>query len=170
MKTRIPETIKEEELLKIVNDKELKDKPKKRLAYLLGFYNCLRISEIIKLKPEDFTPNDKLLHIKEAKGNKDRNIPIAPEVAKLIKHLPYGKGIRGLQKAFAKDSLRILGKRHHMHTLRHSGATYYLNEKHWDIRQLQVFLGHSNIAMTQRYTHVNPEALTKIMYQDYEGE
>lgn len=168
MKTRIPDTIKEVDLLKVVNDKELKDKPKRRLAYLLGFYNCLRVSEIIKLTPEDYTPNDKLLHIRQAKGSKDRNIPISPEVAKLIKHLPYGKGIRGLQKAFAKDSLRILGKAHHMHTLRHSGATYYLNEKKWDIRQLQVFLGHTNITMTQRYAHVNPEHLTKIMWE--EGE
>ena len=35
-----------------VNSHKVKDKPKKRLDYLLGFYNCLRISEVVNLKKE----------------------------------------------------------------------------------------------------------------------
>lgn len=46
MGRKIPEVIKEAELLEII--KETKKK-QKRLAYLLGFYQCLRISEIVGL-------------------------------------------------------------------------------------------------------------------------
>ena len=160
----IPKTITEEELLKILNDSKVRKNNRNRLAYALGFYNCLRISEVINLLPENYNTNTRLLEIKQAKGSKDRNIPIAPEVLKLIKYLPLGCGARAIQYCFKKDAQRILDKNIHFHTLRHSGATYYLNKKKWDIRQVQIFLGHSDIKITQIYTHVNPTDLTKIMY------
>ena len=168
MKRKIPITITEEELLKIIVDAKVRKKPKTRLAYLLGFYNCLRISKVLKLTKENYTNNDKLLHILQAKGNKDRNIPIAPEVLKGLKHLPIELSTRGLQHAIERDSLRILQKQIHFHTLRHSGASHYLNKKKWDIRQLQVFLGHSDIKTTQIYAHVNPADLTNIMWGETE--
>jgi len=168
MARKIPDTITEEEFLKLVNDPEVKAKPKKRLAYVLGFYNCLRISEIVNLQPHNYNPKTRLLEIKEAKGKKDRHIPLAPEVKNLLKYLPIGVKERALQIALKKDALKILNKNIHPHTLRHSGATYYLNNKGWDIRQLQVFLGHSDIKITQIYAHVNPIQLTKLMYnEDY---
>jgi len=172
MALKIPDTITEEEFLKLVNDPEVKKKNKNRIAYLLSFYQCLRISEVVKLTPEDYDPNTKLLHIRQAKGKKDRRIPVAPETIRTIKFLPVGSrkakdlGVRALQYALKKDGVRILGKDLHPHTLRHSGATHYLNTKRWDIRQLQVFLGHTDIKITQIYTHVNPEALTKIMWDE----
>lgn len=172
MALKIPETITEEELIKLVNDPKVKEKTKNRLAYLMSFYQCLRISEVVKLNKEDYDPKTKLLHIKQSKGNKDRNIPIAPILVKAVKFFPLGstkakdKGIRALQYALKKDGIRILGKDIHPHTLRHSGATYYLNSKKWDIRQLQIFLGHTDIKITQIYTHVNPEDLTKLMWDE----
>lgn len=170
MPLKIPEVIKHEEFLKIVSDSEVKKRVKDKVAYILLFYQCLRISELMKLKKENYNPNTKLLHIKQAKGKKDRIIPISPNCVKAIKYLPLGsdakdKGIRALQYALKKDGERILNKDLHPHILRHSGATYYLNVKKWDIRQLQRFLGHSDIKITQIYTHVNPEDLTKLMWE-----
>jgi integrase len=170
MPLKIPEVITHEEFLKIVNDPEVKKRSKNRVAYILAFYQCLRISEVVKLQKKDYEPNTKLLHIKQAKGKKDRIIPIAPACVKAIKYLPLGsdakdKGIRAIQYALKKDGIRILKKDLHPHTLRHSGATYYLNVKKWDIRQLQRFLGHSDIKITQVYAHVNPEDLTKLMWE-----
>jgi len=142
------------------------------MVYLLAFYQCLRISEVLKLTREDYDPNTKLLHIKQGKGNKDRNIPIAPQLVRVVKFLPLGSskakdnGIRAIQYAIKKDGARVLGKDIHPHTLRHSGATHYLNAKRWDIRQLQRFLGHTDIKITQIYTHVNPEDLTKLMWDN----
>jgi integrase len=168
MALKIPDTISYEDFIKLANEtKNIKNK----VCYTLAFYQCLRIAEVVKLKKEDYDPNTKLLHIKQSKGAKDRNIPISPNAVKTIKYLPIGsakakdKGIRAFQYALKKDALRILNKNIHPHTLRHSGATYYLNVKKWDIRQVQVFLGHTDIKITQLYTHVNPEALTKLMWE-----
>lgn len=171
MALKIPEVITEEELIKIVNDPKVKKRSKDRMIYLLSFYQCLRISEVVKLNPEDYDPNTRLLHIKQAKGKKDRNIPISPNVLRIVKFLPLGsptakdKGIRAIQYALKKDGIRILKKDLHPHTLRHAGATWYLNKKKWDIRQLQRFLGHTDIKITQIYTHVNPEDLTALMWE-----
>lgn len=172
MALKIPEVIKHDEFLKIVNDEKVKKKTKNCVAYLLGFYQCLRISEVVKLEKSDYDASTKLLKIRQAKGSKDRIIPIAPECVKVIKYLPVSSkhskdnGIRALQYAFKKDVKRILGKNLHFHTLRHGGASYYLNVKKWDIRQVQRFLGHSDIKITQIYTHVDPSDLTKLMWDN----
>ena len=95
----LPEIITEEEFLKIL--KETKNNQDK-LAYSLGFYECMRISEIVNLKPENIDYNLKIIKIKQGKGSKDRNIPIAPEVLKGLKHLPIRKGVRALQKSLKR--------------------------------------------------------------------
>lgn len=161
MRRKIPETITEQEFIDIFKATKHKHH---QLAFALGFYNCLRISEIVKLKPENIDYGRKLLIIKEAKGKKDRNIPIAKEVYSQLKYLPIKCKIRALELMFKKMGLKILNKNLYFHQLRHSGATYYYNIKKWDIRNLQVFLGHSKLDTTQIYTHVNPEDLTKLIW------
>jgi len=171
MAFKIPDTITEQELFKLVDHPIVKKKAKRRMAYIVMFYQALRVSELAKLNKEDYDENTKLLHIKQAKGSKDRKIPISPNVVKIIKHLPLtaqntkDKGIRALQYSLKKDGKLVLQKDLHPHTLRHSGATYYLNKKKWDIRQLQRFLGHNDIKTTQIYLHVNPEDLTALMWE-----
>ena len=159
---KIPETIIEEELLKIL--KTVKDN-KRKLAFMLGFYQAMRVSEIIKLQPENIDYDRRLIMIKQAKGSKDRNIPIAPEVLKGLKHLPIDVGVRALEISFKQYAKKILNKDLHFHSLRHSGATHYLNVKHWNLRQVQVFLGHARISTTEIYTHVNPEDLVGVMWK-----
>lgn len=161
---KIPETIKEEELLQILRKTKYKHH---KLAFALGFYQCLRVSEVVNLEQEHIDRGRKLLFIKNAKRGKDRHIPISPNIIGGLKHIPVGCGVRALQKAFKQKSMEVLGKNLHFHTLRHSGATYYLNIKKWNIRQIQVFLGHSSIQMTEIYTHVNPVDLVDKMWDKY---
>ena len=164
----IPDTITEQEFLKMV--KAVK-KPKRRLAFMLGFYNCLRVSEVVNLKPENVDKGRKLLMVKQGKGGKDRHIPIAPEVINGLKHLPVGVAARALQVSIKKYAAAELDKDIHFHTLRHSGATHYHNVKGWDIRYIQVFLGHAKLDTTQIYVHVNPQNLmTKMWGLDAEGK
>ena len=159
---RIPVTISEDEFQLLI--KNTKNKQHK-LAFMLGFYQCMRVSEVVKLLPINIDIGRRLISIKEAKGQKDRNIPISPEIQAGLKYLPVGIGIRALQIAFKNKAKKVLEKDLHFHTLRHSGATHYLNNKKWSIRHIQVFLGHSRIDTTLIYTHINPEDLVNKMWE-----
>lgn len=163
---KIPETIQEEELIKILQATTNK---KDKTAYMISFYQALRVSEIVKLLPENIKKEQHLIEIKQAKGEKDRNIPIIrpiklneAEVMRALNNLPIGKGVRALELSFKKKAKEVLNKDLHYHTLRHSGASWLLNKKKWDIRQVQQFLGHSKIQTTEIYTHVSPADLISL--------
>jgi len=125
--------------------------------------------QIRPLQPEDVS--DGFIRLKGAKGEKDRNIPIAPEVSRILKHLPVikldakGNTCRTFEMSFRKKAKEVLDKDMKFHGLRHSGSTMYLNERGWNIRVLQQFLGHSSLNTTQIYTHVNPQDIFKEMME-----
>ena len=166
---KLPDTITEEELFDIM--RATKDK-KYRLAFALGFYQCMRVSEIAKLRPQHIDKNLKLIYIKQAKGHKDRNIPIAPRVMPALRYLPVGNdtakdfGIRAIQYQFSNCSEKALGKRLNFHILRHSGITYYLTKRKWNTMQVQRMAGHSKSAITEIYTHIRPEDLVDKMWEE----
>ncbi|MBD3253142.1 tyrosine-type recombinase/integrase [Candidatus Pacearchaeota archaeon] len=160
---KIPEAITEDEFLKII--RAVKKKHHK-IAFILGFYGCMRISEIVNLKPENIDRGQRLIRIKQAKGHKDRNIPLPPQATRGLSHIPLKCGIRALEIAFKSYSKKVLGKDSYFHILRHSGATHYLNKKKWSIRQVQQLLGHSKIQTTEIYTHVTPQILIEKMWED----
>lgn len=149
---KLPNTITEDEVLKML--KATKNK-KHRVAIILGFYQGMRISEVVKIKPEDFKTEQGLVHIIQSKGMKDRIIPILRETKYCKRHLPLGIRARAIQRAINRISEKAIGKRIKFHTLRHSCATWLL-ERGKDTRFIQQFLGHSRIQTTQIYTHVNP--------------
>jgi len=154
---KLPKVISIEEfneLLKYTKKKHHK------LAFKLGFLCCLRVSEVVKLKKEDIDMNRGFLFIRQAKGNKDRYVPIPDPIKRSIKQLPIKCGIRALQIAINNKSEKAINKRIHFHTLRHSGATWYLS-RGMDIRQVQMFLGHAKLETTAIYLHTNPIQLKK---------
>lgn len=143
------------------------------LIYACGF----RVSELTNLKIQDLNLPEKIGHIRQAKGNKDRifNIPdflfdqIEHQVEKQTKlnqtYLFSGRtgkvSIRNIQKIVSSASKRANLKDIHTHTLRHSFATHLL-ESGTDIRKIQELLGHANLSTTQIYTHISNEELKKI--------
>ena len=166
----IPETITEEEFVKLIRKVRQQNH---RVAFILGFYQGMRVSEVVNLKPENIRFTEHLIQIKQAKGKKDRHIPIvkpklmgSQTVIRALKHLPVGCGVRALEIAFKRYSNKVLGKDLHFHILRHSGATWLLNKKKWDSRQVQRFLGHSKIETTMIYTHVNPQDLVELEWKE----
>lgn len=163
MALKLPDTITEDELMQVL---KVTKQPHHRTAFVLGFYQCMRISEVVNLKQENIQRNLKLLYLKQAKGHKDRNIPIAPESMKYLKHIPIKCGIRALQIAWNNATEKALGKRLKFHLLRHSGITFYLTKRKWNSLQVQRMAGHSKIATTQIYTHINPTDLVEQMWEN----
>lgn len=162
MTFKIPEAISEEEFIKVLRATR---KPHHRLAFILGFYGCMRIGEILKLQPENVDRGQRLIRIKQAKGKKDRNIPLPKEAVRGLSHLPMPVGERALELAIKRIAKKAIKKDIHFHTLRHSGATHYLNRKKWSTRQVQQLLGHSKITTTEIYTHVTPADLIDKMWE-----
>lgn len=167
MPRKLPETLTEEEVVEII---KATNKEHHRLAFTFGFYQGMRIGEIINLQPENINWNQRLILIKQGKGNKDRNIPILKESYNIIRKkrrlIPLKCGIRALEIAF-KNSLKRVGieRNLHFHHLRHSCATWLLNVKKWDTRYVQQFLGHADLGTTQIYTHVSPQNLVDLAWK-----
>lgn len=154
-------------VLTLIEFNQLLKKVKKRnhrIAFKLGFYCGLRISEVIKLKPTDVDYGRQMLFLSQAKGSKDAYVPFPPKLGwELKRYLPVNITSRGLQKAIKKYAIKAkIEKDITFHTLRHSCATYWL-EQGKDIRVIQNLLRHSKIETTTIYTHVSPELVKKEM-------
>jgi len=171
----LPTILSKEEIKKLLN--ELKTEKSKLMASLM--YACgFRVSELVNLKIVDLNFPEKIGHIRQAKGNKDRifNIPFflldelkdqaekqKNEKQEYMFSARNGKlSTRNLQKIISSAAKRAgLGESVHCHTLRHSFATHLL-EDGVDIRKIQELLGHADLSTTQIYTHVSTEELKKI--------
>lgn len=151
--------------------------PKHRLMIALAYACGLRVSEVIALKVQDIDTTSLTIHIKNAKGRKDRMtvLPklLAGELARLSSFKNpddyFFESNRGgkltttsLQKVFRKSlKMASVKKNATFHSLRHSFATHLL-ENGTDIRYVQELLGHRNIRTTQQYTQVTNPKLKNI--------
>jgi site-specific recombinase XerD len=154
------------------------DNPKHKLLLLIGYGAGLRVSEIVNLKWSDILFAEHKIHIKYAKGKKDRLVMLPYSIISALEN--YKRTFKGTYYVFegqfagepysARSAQEILKsaiikagleKKATMHTLRHSFATHLL-EGGTDIRYIQQFLGHSSIKTTTIYTHLSKSAVDKI--------
>lgn len=154
-----------EKLSKIEN---LKHKAILSLTYSVG----LRVSEIINLKIEDIDSKRMLIHIKNAKGKKDRIVPLSENILILLReyykqHKPKEYLFNGQNSnQYSTQSCQKIYKLYidnnsSIHTLRHSSFTNLL-EGGLDIRIIQKIAGHNSSKTTEIYTHVSNEILSKV--------
>lgn len=172
--SKLPVVLSRQEIEKIIMSI---DNPKHRMMISLAYASGLRVSEVINLKIKDVNIGELTIHLKGAKGNKDR-ITIFPEkLSDDIMKLSAGKSAsaylfesefggklteRTAQIIFHK-ALKKAGvkKEATFHSLRHSFATHLL-ENGVDVRYVQELLGHANIRTTQIYTKVTNPMLKNI--------
>lgn len=172
---KLPNVLSKEEVFRIIDAAtNLKHKTLLALIYSSG----LRISEALNIKATDIDSERMLIHIKNAKGKKDRYTLLSSKVLGLLREY-YSlykpktflfEGQNGgqynsrsaqlvLQECVAKVGIT---KRISLHTLRHSFATHLL-ESGTDLRYIQDLLGHSSPKTTMIYTHVSSSSLKKIV-------
>ena len=155
-------------------------------VFMLAMWRAgLRVSEAVNLEARDlrFNTDRPQLHIRNAKGHKERFVPAHPELVEaLTVHCQYirakgknplfiversgqkasrqtGHGwvTRALAKAIRDRALPI-GTVVSPHTFRHSAARHWLAQG-VQINTVQLWLGHSNLDTTMVYLQLVPDQL-----------
>ena len=166
---KLPKVVDNQYIInQLQNIQNLKHKAILSLTYSVG----LRVSEIINLKITDIDSNRMIIHIKNAKGKKDRLVPLSNNVLDLLRlyfkefkpkeYLFNGQttnqySIQSCQKIYKQ----YIDDKSSIHSLRHSCFTNLL-EKGTDLRIIQKIAGHSSSKTTEIYTHVSNQLLSKI--------
>lgn len=171
---KLPIVLSLEEVKNLLDSIEnLKHKTLLSLIYSGG----LRIGEAINLKIEDIDSKRMLIHIKNAKGKKDRYTLLSHSFLNLLRiyyktykpktylfegNLNKRYSSTSAQKVLRNATNKIgLQKKITLHSLRHSFATHLL-ENGTDLRYIQELLGHNSPKTTMIYTHVSETSIKKI--------
>ncbi|WP_217495858.1 site-specific tyrosine recombinase/integron integrase [Mangrovivirga cuniculi] len=171
---KLPVVLSEEEVVRMLKTPmNLKHRCMLTLIYSAG----LRVGEMIDMKISDIDGDRMLIHVKGAKGKKDRTTLLSEKTLALLREyykkykpkrwLFEGQGgekysSSSLRKVFhrAKKNAGIK-KDATLHTLRHSFATHLL-ERGTNLRYIQNLLGHSSSKTTEIYTHITSKGMNEI--------
>lgn len=170
-KRRLPVVLTKDEVKRLLN---MISNNKHRLMISLAYGAGLRLSEVINVKVGDLNFDEGTIHIKNAKGGKDRITTLPEGITQELMELGWMKQFgdymfesnrggklsgRSLQLVFKRAvELANLRKSLTFHSLRHSFATHML-ESGANLRQIQSMLGHTDIRTTQLYLHVSKASL-----------
>ena len=149
--------------------------PKHRAILITTYAAGWRLSEVCRLQVEDIDSSRMVIHIRQAKGHKDRDVMLSPRLLiilrqywKLQRPRPYlfpgRKPDRPISPRTVQKVCKLalaasgLSKPVSMHALGHSFATHLL-EAGTDLRTIQILLGHRSFSTTARYIHVSTAAL-----------
>lgn len=175
---RLPTVLTKEEVWKIIcTPKNLKH----RLILMTTYSAGLRAGEVMRLKPGHIDSKRMLIKVVNGKGRKDRYTMLSTKLLNELRH--YYKAChpqtylfpsnykKHKSKPLSYESVRSIydnarrkvGVKNGegLHTLRHSFATHLL-EAGYDIRKIQVLMGHTKLSTTMIYLHVSRETLSKV--------
>ncbi|MBN8684965.1 MAG: tyrosine-type recombinase/integrase [Chitinophagales bacterium] len=171
---RLPKYLSQQEVKRMLDVAEnIKHRCILKLLYGAG----LRVSEVLALTLKDIDSANMLVHIRDAKGRKDRTVMLSDSLLSdlrdyFIKAHPRhflfegqdgaeysARSIQAVVKQLAEKA-RIT-KPVTPHILRHSFATHLI-ENGTDIRYVQDLLGHNSIKTTELYTHITDVSKSRI--------
>ena len=164
---------------------------RERALFELLYSSGLRINEALHLELADVKLEERILLIRQGKGQKDRYVPFSATAQMwLLKYLHGARinslsGLRNddrkyvflnadgrLTRAVVYKRWKALLERfglenrgYVLHSIRHACATHLL-ENGADIRYVQELLGHESQSTTQRYTRLSWERVKRV-YRTY---
>ncbi|MEM8522899.1 site-specific integrase [Flavobacterium sp. PL12] len=171
----LPNVLSKEEV-KLILEAHSNIKHKMMLCLI---YSCgLRCGELLALKPLNIDSKRNVILLKNAKGKKDRIVPLSPKILDMLRdyYILYkpktflfeGQIIgnqydaRSLQLILKQAISKVkIQKPVTLHWLRHSYATHLL-ESGTDLRYIQELLGHNSSKTTEIYTHVSTKSIQQI--------
>lgn len=171
---RLPIVLSVEEMQRLIFAcSNLKHKTIICLMYSTG----MRVGEVIDLKLSNIDPSRMIINIQDAKGGKDRQVPLDPLFLELYnlymkqyspKEFCFNGQFepqyssRSIAQFLQKYSdLAGISKRVHPHLIRHCHATHLL-EAGIDLSIIQKILGHESIKTTQIYSHISHNLISSI--------
>jgi site-specific recombinase XerD len=171
---KLPSVLSQQEIVRIIGST---DNVKHRVMLMATYSAGLRASETLGLKPEHIDSERMLIKV-TGKGGKQRysllSKKLLPELRDYYqqyrpkvyffpspkKSTPLGyEAIRAVYEKARKKAGITKGAG--IHTLRHSFATHLL-EAGYDIRKIQVLMGHTRLSTTIIYLHVSRKTLSTI--------
>jgi integrase/recombinase XerD len=167
---RLPTILSQEEVAQLIDAART---PCERILLMTLYATGVRRSELTHLKISDIDSQRMVVHIRDGKGRKDRDIMLSPKLLTALRtdwrfyHRQSSTWLfpsnyrkdrpidtktvwHACQKAAQRAGLQ---KRVHPHTLRHCFATH-LYEAGTDLRAIQVLLGHEDLKDTLIYVHL----------------
>jgi integrase/recombinase XerD len=150
-----------------------------RTLLMLLYSTSIRRTEASLLKVSDIDSERRVIHIRQGKGSRDRDVPLSPKLLEALREywrwkkpkvylFPSTPGHRGLEGPISDkvvwNACKIaaskagIKKRIGPHTLRHPFATHLL-EAGADLRTIQLLLGHQELKHTTIYLHLSQRHL-----------
>lgn len=191
MQRTLPPYLTQAEVRSILDVCDPETQLRDRAVLEVLYSSALRIGELVRLDLADIDFAGRALFIREAKGKKDRVVPIGRVAAKLVQRYVQTRRVAapcdaralfvddlgnritvdGVARFILAPAVRGAGVVKHVtpHVLRHSCAIHLL-ENGAGVREVQQLLGHAKISTTQRYTNVIPIELKKVHAASHPSE
>lgn len=175
----LPEILSPEEVARLIDAAAF---PFHRILLMTLYATGARRAEAARLKISDIDSQRMIVHIREGKGGKDRDVMLSPKLLdelrvywRCLRRKPtdwlfpgnrwhtasYPVTTKVLWTAcqMAAQRAGLAHKHIHPHTLRHCFATHLL-EAGADLRTIQMLLGHRDLEETTIYLHLSQRHLS----------
>jgi site-specific recombinase XerD len=142
---RVPRVLSPEEVARLI---DAASNLQARAILMLLYSTGIRRSELVRLRVQDIDSERRIVHIRQGKGGKDRDVPMCPKLLETLRE--YWRWKKPKTWLFPRG----IAKRVAPHMLRHSFATHLL-ENGADLPSIQVLLGHADLEATSIYLHLS---------------
>ena len=162
--------LKSEEVVALLNACANHTRP----IVVTALHTGMRKGEILNLKWVDVDLRNRKITVINSKNNESRVIPINQTLHKELSNLfrntngeyvfPNREGLPfgHIQRSFSSALKRAKIEDFRFHDLRHTFGSYMVMQG-VDLRTVQQVMGHKDIKMTMRYSHLSPEYVQEAM-------